>query len=45
MSASAYRYQQFGSTYGRYLAEAITAFTLVFGGCGAIVIDGISRAR
>lgn len=29
----------------RYLAEVFATFTLVFSGCGAIVIDGVARAE
>lgn len=31
--------------FGAYLAEFIATFTLVFAGCGAIVIDAVSRGQ
>lgn len=39
------RYSWISATYGPYLAEAIAAFTLVFAGCGAVVIDSISHGQ
>lgn len=39
------RFRELSPTYGPYLAEAIAAFTLVFAGCGAVIIDRISHGQ
>ncbi len=39
------RFRELSPTYGPYLAEVIAVFTLVFAGCGAVIIDRISEGQ